>query len=663
VNVGYVELYDGDDLIVTILSGNDYIYETDVLGVHNITAKYIGGHDENYEYAVSDSSISQFTVESNKDTEVNIALNTTTVIKGAKLLITTDVTSQGSSLSFGIVQIYINDNYVANVTAGQSYEYYNENTGDYTVYLKYLENTLNGVTYLASQSESKSFTIKDLQKFTVTLGIQSGGTGFGPVYLESGNSPRITVYRSSIPSDITKSSLRIYKNGVSGAPIGSGEYATIYLSDGLNTLQIRYPGDDNYAAVESNVLYVYVGPFALNTTTEITLNPTEVSAGETISVIPVVKYANGTVISDANVDLYDGDDNLIESNVATGVAYTYSPSQSASGTYYVYAVYAGTAAGSSGTYINGSKSSKESFSLKGALDIVLTVNGDSSASVIKNGDITLKASSDYETTVDLYINGVKINDASFSTNTDYTYSLPSSYDGNCNISVKFNGDGNYIASQSNNVSVSIITPLETTTTVTLNESILIRGNKVLIKPVVKDENDDDVNVGTVTIQVYSSYAYAWSTIGTVDVGQGIEYTLDAYTTKARAIYNGETSGNPAYSASEYSPEVSLASKYLNSITLNVDGQTEITVKEGQTITFSVKLDHASGYSSVKVNFYVDGEETSDYLYLYAGSTYTKELTFNNEGIFNYTVYYPGDDSYLNCTSNIVKVTVEKILTK
>ena len=288
--------------------------------------------------------------------------------------------------------------------------------------------------------------------------------------------------------------------------------------------------------------------------------------------------------------------------------------------------------------------------IKGSLTITLARNGEG---LVKPGDsvgFTIKFSNAVSDNLELWINDYKLNDEDGSESTSITFN--ESDIGSNEVFIKFLGNDDFEACESNRVIVNVVEPVETTVTLEINTTDVLVNGKILITPKVVDSNGNNVSVGTVTI---GKDLYGNNDIARINVGESYEYSVDSnshnpynnpYFLYAR--YSGATGDDAIYKASQTASGTRYYHVYSNTLTLTVNGENEVTVPVGSEVNFLATLTNGEGRIVIVDK---DGVETE-----ISGET---PIKFDTIGDFTYYAKFTRSDNsyYASVQSSPVTVHV------
>jgi len=461
----------------------------------------------------------------------------------------------------------------------------------------------------------------------------------------------------------------------------SFDYTSGFAAEGTYNVYAVYQANDNYAESTSSAVSVLVSQDTSKTPVTVTcvLSETGVAPGETFTVTTTVKNSNNEDVT-GTVNLYDGNDVLIASDVVIGNPYTVTASQT-SGDYKVYAQYLGN---DDLAYAPGT-SSKYDYKVKKQVQITLTASANEVTPSSYGGTSVTFTISCSETLPALKL---YLNDAEFSTvsagSTSTSISFKSSNVGLNTVYVYLAEDENFAEAKSNTESVAVFTTVSVTPSVTLNQSNVVEGEKILITATANNNAP-----GTITIYSDSSYQ---NEIATIPVGESYEYSVPVtegsssyYTGYIYAYYNGYDDGYTRYTHNAYSSgSKSFIVLRQNNAVLTGNGKTDVVeINFGDSVILHIDLDYwkqsseyDSSYNKVYVSnvvIYLDGQEFDSfevnressgyYDYTYSIADYT--ITFGDdgdEGTHTIYAYYKGSNEYGSyyapATSNELTVNVK-----
>ncbi len=591
VEAGQVEIWDGETLIATIdlATNKNYTYTPNkAKGTYSnaIFARYI--KNETLKLGASESGAETYIIVLPEVTPtVTLEINTTEVLVNGKILITPHVVdSEGKEINVGTVTIgkdLYGYNDIARINAGESYVYtvdsnsHNPYNNSYNLYARYNGAEDENITYKSASTDSAT---KYYHVYSNSLTLTASD---------------LTIYAGQ-SVDLSAS---VNGNGVITLFVGGVENTTME-KDTPVAFTLNQAGDyvfqasyamttsDYYASCESQKVTVHVLEVG-TPVVEIELDKDIVSKDGAITVTPSVV---GASVDKGIVEFYDENNNLLGSiDLNTNTSFTFTVTGEAGSSHSVWAKYI-----DANTVFPEVNSTKKDYKIKGILTITLTRNGEG---LVKPGDsvgFTITFSDAVSDNLELWINDSKINDEDGSASTSITFDETDI--GLNNVFIKFLGNDEFEACVSNNVTVNVVEPVETTTTLEINTTDILADGKILITPKVVDSNGNTVTVGTVTI---GKDLYGYNDIASINVGETYEYAVDSnefnpynnpYFLYAR--YSGASDTETIFEASQTASRTRYYHIYSNTLTLTVNGETEVTAYVGSEVNFLATLGNGEG---------------------------------------------------------------------
>ena len=272
--------------------------------------------------------------------------------------------------------------------------------------------------------------------------------------------------------------------------------------------------------------------------------------------------------------------------------------------------------------------------------------------MVKPGDtvyFTITYSQSVTDNLELWYNGAKLGDESGSASTSITFDETDI--GVNNVSVRFLGDDNYDACESNVVKVKVVEPVATTVSLTLNTTEVRINGKILVTAHVYDSQGNEITQGDVKVYKTSNFYYA-DPIATVAAGESFELTVDSNTFstyqnpyRLYSQYAGQTTDDNIYAASSNTTGSVYYHVSANSIELSSN---EYNIYAGQSINLTVDVD-----GNGVITLFVNGVENSTI----AKGTTTLTLSEAKDYEFQATYTMTTSDYYASCVSEKVTVHV------
>jgi hypothetical protein len=610
--------------------------ESDV-GFNDVFIKFLGNDD--YEACVSNNVT--INVVKPVETFISLELNTTDVLVNGKILITPKVVdADGNNVTVGSVTIgkdLYGYNDIARINAGETYVYtvdsnsFNPYNNPYSLYARYGGATGESAIYASSQTDSATryyhvysntlaLTVNGEEEITVPVGsavnlLATVGNGQGTI---------VIVDKNGVETEIT------------------GE-TSIRLDDvGNYTYYAKFTRAANsyYASVESAPVIVHVEDVAAPVI-EIEIDKTSVSKDGNITITPAV---TGGSDEKGIVNFYDENNISIGSiNLSSESSFVYTVTGEAGTSHSIFAEYV-----DSNTIYPSVNSTRKVYKIKDVLIITLARNGDDA--LVKPGDTVyfiITYSKPIAENLELWINDYKLGDEDGESSTYIAFD--DSDVGSNDVFIKFLGNDDYEACVSNNVTIKVVNPIETTITLELSTNELTSTNNITITPkVVEKESGKEVTVGRISIyDDHSNY------LPTINAGESVNLSATSQSPYnnpyyLNADYYGASTDDAIYSSSRTTSGIPYYFINSNSLTLTVNGLNETTVEEG--MSFDVFADLYAGEG--EITLFVNGE---------ANVTLTKNtqtpLTLPVGDYILKAKYVKAEDYYESCESNEVTVHV------
>ena len=558
---------------------------------YHVTAYYLGD-----EYYSGSNSTASFTVIK-KDTIVNASAKDINV--GDVAIINVNVT-EGAT---GVVLIDINGTkYYANLTNSKvTVDINNLAVGYYDVIVTYM-----GDDYFHSNDTTTSFVVSKLiPDINIIL-------PYGEVYAYGDN----VIIHVTGPSDVT---------GVAIVTVGNiygNDSYTVYINNGEGYLTIEKPDVDDYnvsAVYEEN--YKYLSSESLKVPFEVYMNGTEIN----VNAHDILVGQKETIIVTFPQGEYSGNVSIYVEGVPYNATITYNATTNisravltldedfVSGLYHVKAAYIAEEDGKIVIH-----EGTTTFTVS-KIPSTVVINPISDIKVGEDVTITFEVSpSDATGNITVYVNGVPY--TRYLSN--LTLIVPDLGAGQVLVHVYYNGDVKYLESQD-------------------NTSFMVYKNEVIPELSVSDINIDQTEeitvllpedaTGYVLINVNGTHYYA-------DIVNGIaKYNITppmAGTYDVIAIYEGDNkyysnSTSDSYTVSKLKTDITIAGKDI------VVGQDEVL-----TITTSVDLTEV-------IFIEIDGVNYTSFITDGKGNYTVSGLS---EGLHNVTVYFEGDEKFLNANN-------------
>lgn len=544
-------------------------------------------------------------------------------------------------------------------------------SGTYTIFAYYKGSSDNYVT------NKLIFNVKEATKETATS-LSLDKTTIAP-----GDSVRMTPSANvkGTTDEVTTGEFEIYVNYVLVSTINVGEsYDYANTTESIYYAYAKYIASSGYenSTSESKTFVINSDTSVVATTTAINLDKSIIEPGADVIITPTVTTPGGDVTG--TVDLYDGDDNLIQANAVIGNPFTYTVSNVA-GDYQIYARYLGN----NDLKYMPSNSTKTSYKVKGQLKINLTVDG-------KTDFKAIGAYSSYSSNIINYVfyancSGyaplLKVYDV-------YDGETNLVYDGNVHgdsqeitmwfsyqnergahiVYAEFEGDDEYLPSRSNNVTFNVYeqksysNSMSSYSRLNFNPTTVMEGDYIAITPSIQYYSSGYKDaVGTVTIYDDSQRTVE---LGTVNVGEAFTYRVpfsdstSQYTYYVYATYNGGYD-DVSYTAFESGNlQGSFTVTIPEQTTLALENLSDTNIDFGNTVTVKPTLIDSDNneVSAGTISWYVDGEWVCN---LTATESYTTSTDLT-AGTHTISAKYIGGNGYKESDSenNISIIINEEI---
>ena len=343
-----------------------------------------------------------------------------------------------------------------------------DSTGVYEIYAEYSATSALGTLrsdtitiYVGveppAQDEDTSLTLSASSKINTTESIT-----ITPTVLDSQNNP-VTAGTITYAEGGNVLATKSYDEGwaltIASSTAGEHVINAVFTADG-------------YVSTDNSATYIALTP----TSVDLTLNMTDVGAGEAISITPTV--SDGSVTS-GNVYIYDENDNNIGS-AAPGVAFEYTiPESTSIGSYSFYAVYQEDLTG----YHASSRSANKDYKVKGYVTINIDLDGEDEVTVGTSNAGSIVFTVNGDVAVEVKVSQDHIGDQIYDLG-DYTIDVANGVDtgafnfasdlGISHIYAEFSGNDQYFASRSNNVTLNVLQSVTPTVSVDLNATLYSR---------------------------------------------------------------------------------------------------------------------------------------------------------------------------------------------
>ncbi len=426
--------------------------------------------------------------------------------------------------------------------------------------------------------------------------------------------------------------LLVNPNGAS-----SSGYTLTFDHEGWYNFTAKYYGNELGLKESTATLNLYVGSDStpLQTSIVIELNSSSVSNNAAITVVPSVQDENGGAVEEGTVVFYNNEtgDEIGRINLEDSQTFSFTASGDA-GSHGIYAKYLGN------DTLSESTSDVKPYKIKGIVVISIARVGDD---VVIAPDTTVYFTVDAGGLTDglaLYIGDNELGDEDGS---DTSIKFEFADIGENNVTLRFAGNDDYEAAVSNIVTIQVVQPIVTSISLELNTTELFNNDYILITPHVFDANDNEINVGNVTVYFDNAYFYS-DPIAKIALGESANFTDDKFSAGRHyfyAKYSGASSGNVIYAASEAGEGKGTLFDELYRSTLELSVEND-TVCTGGTVQFNL----AGTYGNGELTF--SNGDSFDAIILNLDTV--GDYTF-------YVTYTRGTDYYASAVSNEVVIHV------
>lgn len=599
-----VEIYQGNTLIDTVITNGNGGFSKTVTGltVGSYTFKAVYNGNDNYNSA--NSSVINVTVSKQTPT-LNIATNNTKITYGGNVSLTGTL-SAGNNLS---VKIYNGNNVIDTVTTGSGGAYSKTvtglNAGTYT-----FKSSFDGNSYYNTvTSNNVGVTVN---KATPTISLTGSNITFGDAVnlsgvLSNGANRPVKIYRNNdVIATVNTTTNGAYNKSLTGLNVGTYIFKSIY------------EGDSNYnSATSSNLtLTVSKAPSTVN----LSVNHTAITYGESVTVSGTLSVGSGK-----SVKIYDGSTVIATVTTGNGGAYSKTFDNLNAGTHTFKAVFDTDA-----NYVTSQSSSVNVTVGKQSTTISLTgQNVTYPDSVVLSGTLSVANKS-----VKIYQGSNVIATVTSSSTGSFSKMVTGLNAGTYTFKAVYEGDGNYITSNSGNKSVTVskATPTMTFTSnnVTYPTAVSMNGTFSLTGKKIKLYKDDTL-IDTVTVGSDGKFS---KTTG---------YNAGSYTFKA--VYVGDTNYNSV----------------TKTINITISKGTPTITLTGQNVTYptAITVNGVFSLTGKEIKIYRDNTEVGTVTSANDGK-FSKSFNYD-AGSYTFKAVYEGDDNY-NGVNKQVTITVNKFTT-
>ncbi len=607
---GSVQFLDGPTVLTTMpLTSGSAVFTTSTLaqGIHSISVLYTGDSNNS---SVQSAAITQ-TVNAATSTSLVSSQNPSSV--GAQVTLSATV---APATATGTVQFLDGKTVLANVTlVGAAAQFntteltqgahsitavYSGDANDSTSTSSALTQTVKQVPTVSLASSLNPSVVGQSVAFTVTVNAAATGT----VQFLDGATVLATVPVTS----------------------GSAVYSSTALTQGTHPISAAYSGDSIYASSQSAVLTQTVNPKASTTTTLLSpTNPSPVGSPVSLTAYVVPSTATGSV------QFLDGATVLGTVTLSNGSA-VFTATDLTQGTHLLTAVYLGDAvdAGSTSAVVSEAiKLNVGFFAINTSLNpsaVGQTVTFTIGINPAATGTVQIQDGS-------TIIAMVPINAGSAAYSTS-TLSL-----GAHTITAIYNGDGNYVPTQSSYFIQAVNAKATTTTAIASNQNPASLNAPVTLTATISPSSAS----GTV------QFLDGGTLLGTANIASGSAYLTTSALTQGvhsiTAVYSGDATNSTSTSSVltqtvRQVPTVSLASSLNPSVV-------------GQSVAFTVTL-NATATGTVQV---LDGATVIATVPVTSGSAIFSSTTIT-QGNHQISASYSGDSNFASAQSAVLTQTVK-----
>ncbi|MBQ8018382.1 MAG: Ig-like domain repeat protein [Methanobrevibacter sp.] len=406
-------------------------------------------------------------------------------------------------------------------------------------------------------------------------------------------------------------------------------------------IYVKYLGYDelNYnSSDEDYESYWIESPEIKDTTIDIDVDKTSLSNGETITVTPTV-LVDGEEISEGTVEFYNENDDkigAIDLNEKTSFEYTVTGE---SGSHSIWAKYV-----ANDLYAE-SSSDKKDYKIKSTLTITLARNDDAIVVVGDTVYFTITFSDSVTDNLELWVNDINLGGEDGSSSTSVTFD-PSNV-GENDVFIKFLGNDDFEATESNKVTVNVVKALDTTVSIELNPDAVLPNKNITITPTVKDSEGNVLTTGVV--RIYTDANMNSDPVAVINAGETGNFSdsinYPGYTGYLYAVY---VPSDRTYNRSPVSAGAKYTLLYSNKLDLTVNSGSEITVNDG--VSFDILATLTGGED--EITLYINDKANS--------TLFKNTATQMTLPVGDYTIYakYTRQSGYYDsAVSNTVTVHV------
>lgn len=636
---GKVQFFeDGTQIGVDKNLGESLDISTLSKGTHIITVKYI--NDNNYD---AEDEVVTFVVNAPEmETTVYLELNTTEVRINGKILVIAHVLDKdGNEITTGDVKVYTRSDFyyadpIKTVAAGESFELtvdsnsFSTYSNPYKLYSRYMGQTTDDMIYKESSN---------------TTGTVYYHVSANNIELTSSD---LTIYAGQ-NVDITATvngagAITLSINGDNNGTLTKGTPRTFTLTEAGDyefIADYTMTTSDYYASCVSEKLTVHVLE-ATQPVVTIELDKNTVSKNDIITITPTV---TGGSADKGTVEFYDENDNLLGSiDLNTNTTFKYEVTGDAGSMHSIYAKYI-----DSNSVFASVNSDKKDYKIKSTLTITLARNDDSVVVIDDTVYFTITFSDSVSDNLELWVNDISLGGEDGSSSTSVTFN--SSDVGENVVFIKFLGNDDFEATESNKVTVNVVKALDTTVTIELNPDAVLPNKNMTITPTVKDSEGNVLTTGVV--KIYTDAYMNSDPVAVINAGETGNYSdtknYAGYTGYLYAVY---VPADRTYNRSPVSAGAKYTLLYSNKLDLTVNSGSEITVNDG--VSFDILATLTGGED--EITLYINDK---------ANSTLSKNTaTQMTLPVGDYTIYakYTRQSGYYDsAVSNTVTVhVVEKV---
>jgi hypothetical protein len=565
-------------------------------GVHSLTAQYAG----NGTYFSSTSAALSVTVNS-QATLTTLTASPNPIVSGQTLTLTAAVQGTGGTTPSGTINFMSGSTLLGTVTLNSSGIATLTNTslaaGTYSLTAHYSGNS----NFLAGTSAAVSVTV-NAQATTTSLTAS-------PNPVTAGQNLTLTATVQGAGGSTPTGAVN-FMNGsalLGTATLNSSGVATLVntsLTAGTHSLTAQYAGNSSFLTSASVAVSVTVNPQIGSTTTTLTASPTQIAAGQTLTLTATVQGTSGTV-SGGTVNFLSGSTPLGAAPVNSSGVATLTLTTLAVGTYNLSAQYSGN------TTFLASTSAAASVTVSDQATIT-TTSLTASPNLIASGQtLTLTAtvqgtgSIAPAGTVSFMSGATPIGTAPVNSSGVATLTITTLAVGTYGLTAQYSGDAIFLLSTSAVVSVTVSGQAAvTTTSLTASPNPVTAGDVLTLTATVQGTGGA-APTGTVNF-MNGPLLLGQATVDSSGVATLIVTSLAAETYSMSALYSGDANFVSSTSTA-VSVTVSTQATTNQSFTLNTTGGgISQTVQPGKTAIYTFTVSPAPGTTLPAITFTASG---------------------------------------------------------